>query len=145
MTEIRLSRLYTVEQERAKLAYDMALPSKEYRAGVRQLAPMIVNNGLLQTLAYFRVKRTDVYNSVMEYLDKWLNDHGLEPGKEFIQRVAELTMADYRAATAEALAFAIWLKRFAEAKVIDSDQPMPGVVQTGDQTSETAAYGGNDV
>lgn len=144
MTETCLSRIYTIEQKRAQKAYNVALPSKEYRAGVRQLAPMIVNNGLLQALTFFKAKRTDVYNSIMGYLDEWLNEHGLRAGQEFIQRVAGLTVTDYRAATAEALAFTTWLKRFAEAKGIDSAQRVPGAVEASGQTSETAVYGGSD-
>jgi CRISPR-associated protein Cmr5 len=121
----------TVEQERAAQALkcvNEARGAGEYGSLARKAPADIQSNGLGQTLAFWRSKgweksqpkhngHTLIYNHLSEWVckrmgwDEKAKPHGL------LDWLTTCTTADYRRATAEAQAFLVWLKRFAEAEL----------------------------
>lgn len=133
-----MSAQRTLEQDRAAAAWARVKQIRDSRAGYAkeygQLAKSvpadIQANGLGQTLAFLRAKGSkdgkpkDDGNSapwkLQEHISDWVmarmvreHDNGL---LGWITAEGTST-SDYRRATAEAIAFLIWLKRFAEAEL----------------------------
>lgn len=131
-----MSRQRTLEQERADKAWQQIQAVKnfsgkvpqEYSSLAKKAPADIQANGLGQTLAFWRAKgfnggkdsgNTADYQ-LLQHVTEWLNsDKSLNLGKtnlvEWVSR--EATVVEYRQATAEAIAFLVWLKRFAEAEL----------------------------
>ncbi|GAB6078512.1 type III-B CRISPR module-associated protein Cmr5 [Hydrogenobaculum acidophilum] len=113
----------TLEQERASFCLHKVEILKQssdeknqekYALSVKRLPQLIVNNGLIPTLAYYKSKeeKKPVYDNINEWLKK----------KNYISNDAlkELVEADFqklRAATIEILAISNWLKRIVEAEI----------------------------
>lgn len=121
----------TLDQQRASQAWDdiqsVANQSDEFRKKYGSLArkvPMLVlTNGLGQTLAFLRAKgkndRGDEHNVLFCHLSKWTMSQVVpNPGNQnLLDWVLGNDSAAYRRATTEALAYLVWLKRFAEAEL----------------------------
>lgn len=112
---------YTIEHKRAKLAHDQVkqlTPEKlkAYKSAAERLPAMILTNGLLQTLAFYKAK--DYLSAVYQAVETWFQQlNQQEPSWRFLEgRLLTCSVADYRADTYEALAFAAWLKRFTETR-----------------------------
>ncbi len=114
----------TLNQERARFALEEVRRIKhsndkeKFKAGARQLPSIIVSNGLIPALAFYKSK--DERKEVYKVLNKWLKDRKIV--KE--DALDELVKEDFvylRIATSEALAFADWLKRMAEVE-LDEDK-----------------------
>jgi len=94
--------------------------AKSYRSLVEGLPPMILSNGLGQSLAYLLgraegdQKRPESY--ICSRLEKWVMGEvrGLS-GQGLLQALMEADIATYRRAQLEALAYLQWVKRFAQA------------------------------
>lgn len=133
-----MSRQRTLEQERADKAWQQIQIVKnlsgkvpqEYSSLAKKAPADIQSNGLGQTLAFWRAKGFDggqpkdggntADYQLLQNVTEWLNsDKSLKLGKanlvEWVSR--EATVIEYRQATAEAIAFLVWLKRFAEAEL----------------------------
>ena len=122
-----MSNRQTTEQKRAASAWecveDVAKKPKiqsEYGSWSRKLPAMIQMNGLGQTLAFLRAKgknnpqkaQTILYNHIATWVGKRMGS-----GKQdFLQWIMNHNSGTYRRASAEATAYSIWLRRFAEAK-----------------------------
>lgn len=111
----------TLEQERAGQAWhDVSgisdqLGSK-YGTQARKLPALIQINGLGQTLAFLKSKPDNkAMYKVYDHLSAWVMRR-MGNGDDLLQAVTGWTSEEYRRATAEALAYALWLRRFAEAK-----------------------------
>lgn len=132
----------TLEQQRARSAWtrvsefvdDVGSTSRaaqDYRSIIRKIPAMIGMNGFGQTLAFLLSKEGQdargldpkkaegrAYKDMEEWLLSagspvaWDTDKGT-----LIERVVEESSVVYRQATQEALAYVVWLKRFAEALV----------------------------
>jgi CRISPR-associated protein Cmr5 len=145
-----MSRQRSLEQNRAEAAWNCVtavkerndeLPkdkrfAKEYGALAKSAPADIQINGLGQTLSFWRAKglkqgkpKDDgdnanwklyehVSNWVMNRM-KWTQQEGLM-GKVINK---DTTTNQYRQATAEAMAFLQWLKRFAEAELSEEKTP----------------------
>jgi len=133
--------LQTLEQKRAAKAWCQvkAVPKdiqKDYRSLVRKMPAMIRINGLGQTLAFLLAQEKKAADVLYKHLEEWLigNESASStvedpvirlykadlpwpsPAKEtLIERILASDSTVYRLATAEALAYLGWLKRFAEA------------------------------
>jgi len=123
-----VSKQRSLEQERAKKAWEAVKAAKrekpdyqkKYKAAARSAPASIQQNGLGQTLAFWRAKskdrhQIDLYNAVAEWVQsqlRWQGDMHLLP---WIVHYA--TTDEYRRATSEAIAFLQWVKRFAEAEL----------------------------
>lgn len=117
------------EQDRARHAFDCvqgrkdAAKAGDYRQFVRGLPAMVQQCGLGQTMAFLASKRGGEHGMALLDLESWLG--------QWLARQFPLVRADkgvlaalmdgdgrqYRMATAEALAYLGWLKRFAEAAI----------------------------
>jgi len=112
------------EQARASHAWDVIqkVPAKEqkkYGTLARKLPSLIQTNGLGQTLAFLRAKGGkddhDAHNVLYSHLSEWVVAQVSGSG-DLLEWVIEQNSGQYRRATTEAIAYALWLRRFAEAK-----------------------------
>ncbi len=121
----------TLEQERAAHAWKklhatkLDTPDKEKQGKLKTLASSapasIQSNGLGQTVAFWKAKESnkeeDHFTALYNALEGWLKEQ-LGFSKPLLEWIAtEATSAQYRHATAEALAYLNWYKRFAEAEL----------------------------
>lgn len=123
-----MSTRQTIEQERARRAMECVTEvsqhktwKEKYGSLARRAPADIQSNGLGQTLAFWKSKPKDQENAVLyDHVSTWVSERldGWQ-GKDLLTQLiaANTTTADYRRATAEAQAFLIWLKRFAEAEL----------------------------
>lgn len=136
----------TIEQERGRVAWQQVLDikagasdtRKDYRSLARGVNAMIQINGLGQTLGFFFAKgKGDTHKAhtrLLAHLTEWMcgedqlhRPHFFAANREVLLTKGLLawvtdshtTSADYRRATAECLAFGVWLSRFAEAELED--------------------------
>jgi CRISPR-associated protein Cmr5 len=119
----------TLEQKRAKKAWEdvqsVASHSKDdfkkkYGSLARRVPMLVLTNGLGQTLAYLRSKGKDEsneHNVLFRHLSDWTMSQVApnERDQDLLAWVLNNDSAAYRRATAEALTYLTWLKRFAEA------------------------------
>ncbi len=130
-----MSNQRNLEQERASAAWKFIheLPEsvkKEYGSLAKKAPADIQSNGLGQTLAFWRAKGYENSNpkdkgenahyQLSEHVMKWLvSIKLLEPQtKNLVEWViAQEDVNVYRRATTEAIAFLVWLKRFAESEL----------------------------
>lgn len=142
-----MSRQRSLEQERAKAAWNRVAfvrdhgknrkgesYAKQYGSLARSAPADIQANGLGQTLAFWRAKGYEqgqpkdgdneharLYQDVSTWVVEQLKELGVAfPVKEpdLLNWVVETADTDqYRWATTEAIAFLIWIKRFAEAEL----------------------------
>jgi CRISPR-associated protein Cmr5 len=131
-----MSRQRSLEQKRAEVAWkcieqvrgkDEEL-KKDYGSLARSAPADIQANGLGQTLAFWRAKgyergrpKNDAHAVLLAHVAGWLSHSDvkiLPEGKDAVEWIAqEASTEAYRRAMAEAIAFLIWLKRFAEAEL----------------------------
>ena len=132
----------TLEQQRASKAWDrvsgfvdvvgpLSRSAQDYRSVIRKIPAMIGMNGFGQTLAFLLSKEGQdarglapkkaegkAYKDMEEWLLSagspvaWNTDLGT-----LIERIVTEDSVVYHQATQEALAYVVWLKRFAEALV----------------------------
>lgn len=80
----------------------------------------IIANGLGQTLAFWKAKgrKEKPYNLLLEDLSGWMQSQpGLNNGDLLRWIIDTASTSAYRRATAEAIAYLTWVKRFAEAEL----------------------------
>jgi len=133
-----LSRQRSLEQQRAGNAWDcVALIKnnrkeygKEYASLAKSAPADIQANGLGQTLAFWRAKGSDkgkpknnAHSLLLEHVSAWVGEQlKLGPNKDLVMWISKEAGTDlYRRATAEAIAFLCWVKRFAEAELGEAD------------------------
>ena len=111
------------QQLEAKKRYE-----KEYSALARGAPADIQVNGLGQTLAFWRAKGCEkgqpkqggnnAHYQLLLHTSAWLSERGLGRAEDALDWIINQASTDeYRRATAETIAFLIWLKRFAEAEL----------------------------
>lgn len=127
------SKRRTIEQDRAKYAAECvneAKGVKGYGSYARRAGALIQTQGLGQALAFWRSKgwekgrpkNGDAYALLYQHMSSWLNQR-LEINNDILKWIQQdASTEDYRRATAEAQAFLIWLKRFAEAELGDDNE-----------------------
>jgi CRISPR-associated protein Cmr5 len=130
-----------IEQKRARFAYERVTAVRElclqgtdekgrgralacdYRTLAQDLPVRILRNGLGQTVAFLMSKREDATTKLLEALDFWLVEERkcfgtTPPDRSRTRLMDQLTCAersDWDRAGHEAVLFATWMKRFAEA------------------------------
>jgi CRISPR-associated protein Cmr5 len=117
----------TIEQKRAKAAWDDVLAVKkedsfkrEYLALVRSAPADVLTNGLGQTLAFLKAKGKGEHKALSDHLSQWVCPQmGWAQNDDLLRKLTEPDAGSdvYRQATAEVLAYLVWLKRFAEAEL----------------------------
>lgn len=119
----------TLEQQRSQAAWDMAqegiaVAGGEYTNLAKAAPALIMNNGLMQTLAFFNEKGgkepRNRYHMLAGQLRRWIvrRDSGVDQDPGFQTMMDALLKADsarYRQATEEALLLLRWLRQFAAA------------------------------
>ncbi|MDH7482692.1 MAG: type III-B CRISPR module-associated protein Cmr5 [Armatimonadota bacterium] len=120
-----MSRQRSLEQERAKGAWSKVKEvakdrdiAEEYAQLAKSAPADIQSNGLGQTLAFWRAKKGGHHKKLGEHVSEWVMNQMNQPGKDLLDWIVnEATTNDYRRATAEAIAFLNWVKRFATAEL----------------------------
>lgn len=119
--------IQTIEQQRAKFVLDewkigtkdQMTISKELKSAAESFPSLILMNGLGQAAAFYKEKQIGEHKVLYQLLSKWLCHAGCPyAGKEDL--MTAITQSDqrvYRAAQSEALAFLIWVKKFAKAYI----------------------------
>ncbi len=111
--ENRLSELLKEERARKFRA--------AYGRQARRIPAQIQTNGLGQTLAFLRSKgkgqHDKEHQAVYNDLSEWVTGQMGWSGSDLLSKILESDSATYRRATAEAIAYLIWLKRLAEAEL----------------------------
>jgi CRISPR-associated protein Cmr5 len=117
----------SLDQERAAYAWAKVQKcSKDYENLAKAAPALIMNNGLMQTLAFFRAKGKEHHIRLNEHLCEWLGKRfrGVahfpvnDRNPDFESIMPALHHAEpliYRRATEEALAVLRWIRQFASA------------------------------
>lgn len=103
----------TLSQKRAAKAaeYVAAIRDTRQRDKLKQLPGLIAVNGLLPALLHLeKEEKESALNPIAGHLCEWL---GADVNKAIL---VAASAADYRRYTQEALAYATWLKRWAQAE-----------------------------
>jgi len=119
-----MSRQRSLEQERAKAAWERvaAVKGQSYAGKYGQLARSapadIQTNGLGQTLSFWNAKGEAHHRALLNHVSEWVKGQIRFTDSDLLQWIVNSADTDgYRRATAEAIAFLSWLKRFAEAEL----------------------------
>lgn len=113
----------TTEQKRAERAWkavkEVREKQKEYLALARSAPADIQTNGLAQTLAFWRAKGESHHQALYGHVSTWVMEQLGHSEQDLLDWITNAnTSSDrYRQATVEALAFLVWIKRFAEAEL----------------------------
>lgn len=121
----------TLEQQRAQFAWQCAqegvqIAGDEYRNLAKAAPALIMNNGLMQTLAFYQNKNKDHHRALAAQLRRWIKqrvmpradgngncqDPGFQPMMDLLLRAQP---EQYRQATDEALRILRWIRQFAAA------------------------------
>ncbi|MCK2127761.1 type III-B CRISPR module-associated protein Cmr5 [Thauera aromatica] len=115
----------TLEQRRAQFAWHCAqegtqVAGDEYRNLAKAAPALIMNNGLMQTLAFYQDKGKPQHLALAAHLRRWLSvknggpdrDIGFETG---MRAMLDSSPGQYRQATDEALLILRWIRQFAAA------------------------------
>jgi CRISPR-associated protein Cmr5 len=112
----------SLEQRRAQAAWETVQKvdqnkGKEFKSVATSLPADIQANGFGQTMAFLRAKGKDEHNITFDAVADWVRQRLNIANEDFMSwLMTKATTEQYRQATAEAIAFAIWMKRFAEAR-----------------------------
>jgi len=115
----------TLEQQRSQAAWTMAqdgiaVAGGEYTNLAKAAPALIMNNGLMQTLAFYADKDKAHHRALAGHLRRWIfrRAGGADQDPGFQTMMSALLKADsahYRQATEEALLLLRWLRQFAAA------------------------------
>ena len=115
----------TLEQQRAQFAWDCAkegtaLAGDDYRNLAKAAPALIMNNGLMQTLAFYQDKGKPHHMTLAGQLRRWImkreGGNGQDPGFPLMMEALLRAQPDqYRRATDEALLILRWIRQFAAA------------------------------
>jgi CRISPR-associated protein Cmr5 len=128
----RITQQRTLEQQRAARAWACVAAVKgmsyaaDYGQLAREAASLVQMHGLGQTLAFLMSKKPKKLEEVNAHLQlardlsRWVSQQLLGTPRDDLREwiVRQASVAEYRRATLEALAFLAWLKRFAEAELV---------------------------
>ncbi|HUM95554.1 MAG TPA: type III-B CRISPR module-associated protein Cmr5 [Candidatus Competibacter sp.] len=109
----------SLDQQRAAYAWQCVqnLP-KDYDKLAKAAPALIMNNGLMQALAFYQSKGKAHHLALNQHLCEWLRQRGIVQQAEFASVMAALHGADattFRRATEETLALLKWVRQFAAA------------------------------
>lgn len=112
----------TKEQQRARFAWERVKAvdrnQKEFKSLAQSAPADIQTNGLAQTLAFWRAKWESHHRALYEAVSAWVMQEMGFSNQDLLEWITNPNTGSdrYRQATAEAMAFLIWVKRFAEAE-----------------------------
>ncbi len=109
----------SLEQQRAKFAWERVQGcSKDYTNLAKAAPALIMNNGLMQALAFYQSKGKDQHLALNRHLCEWLYKRDITQQADFAGVMTTLHAADaatFRRATEETLALLKWIRQFAAA------------------------------
>lgn len=113
----------TLDQQRAAYAWQHVQGcAKEYVNLAKAAPALIMNNGLMQTLAFYESKGKEHHRQLARHLSDWLHQQSHVTDSNFNAVMSSLQSAEslrYRQATEEALALLRWIRQFAAAKALE--------------------------
>lgn len=120
-----MSRQQSLEQERATAAWKAIVQVKgqsyqdKYKSLAANAPADIQSNGLGQTLAFWKAKGGEEHRALYQALAVWIKGQlSVLSANDLLVWVMQTATTDqYRRATAEAISFLSWIKRFAEAEL----------------------------
>jgi len=114
------------EQERAKQAWEFVTDAhnglsgkfKDYKNLAKSAPALVVSNGLMQTLAFFKGKKDAQYKKLMDQVVKWVCEqvygNQCKGFNALMQKMTEETdVSKYMLATEESLEILKWIRHFA--------------------------------
>lgn len=113
----------TIEQKRAERAWrdvkSVQEKQKEYLALTQSAPADIQVNGLAQTLAFWKAKGEPHHQVLYDHVSKWVMKQLGHSDQDLLAWIADSNTGSdqYRQAMVEAMAFLVWIKRFAEAEL----------------------------
>lgn len=118
----------TIEQERAAHALagvKSAIANrvdKEFVSYASRFPIMIHTNGLGQAVAFYAGKKEKEYKELLTMLKSWLTSTGrpFAGQTDLLNAITQKDMQTYMLAEAEAIAYLVWVKKFAKA-LVDTD------------------------
>jgi CRISPR-associated protein Cmr5 len=118
----------TIEQQRAAHALEhvqSVASGKKFTSVANGLPTMIHTNGLGQAIAFCKGKGESQYEEIVAMLADWLCGTGkpfagTRP-EEILQTITQKDMHTYMLAQAEAMAYLLWVKKFAKALIGEGD------------------------
>ncbi len=109
----------SLEQQRAKFAWERVQGCNKKYMNLAKAAPaLIMNNGLMQALAFYQAKGEVHHLTLNRHLCDWLLKRDIVAQADFASVMAVLHGADattFRRATEETLALLKWIRQFAAA------------------------------
>jgi CRISPR-associated protein Cmr5 len=114
----------TLEQRRSQAAWSYAQEgvarSDQYKDLAKAAPALIMNNGLMQTLAFYEDKNKPHHQALASQLRRWIMLHAggadTDPGfQNFMSIMLKADSSSYRQATEEALLLLRWIRQFAAA------------------------------
>lgn len=114
----------TLEQRRAETAWRFAQEgiarSDQYKDLAKAAPALIMNNGLMQTLAFYEDKNKDHHKDLAAHLRRWIMTRAggadKDPGFQFFMEIMlKADSRSYRQASEEALLLLRWIRQFAAA------------------------------
>lgn len=110
----------TLDQQRAAYAWQGVQGcTKEYVNLAKAAPALIMNNGLMQTLAFYESKGKPHHQQLAKHLSGWLHQQNHVTASDFNAVMTSLQSTEssrYRQATEEALALLRWIRQFAAAE-----------------------------
>jgi CRISPR-associated protein Cmr5 len=130
-----MTQRQTIEQKRAASAWNAVedvkrefeqKKQKKYGSLVIGFAAMIQTNGLAVAVAFLLAKKgkaeDNQHAKLYNQLDTWLKDQLRYSQDKLIDFIHETSTDGYRRATAEAIEYVTWLKRYAEANDLKDEK-----------------------
>ena len=114
----------TLEQRRSQAAWGYAQEgvarSDQYKDLTKAAPALIMNNGLMQTLAFYADKDKPHHQALASQLRRWIMQRAggadTDPGfQNFMAIMLKADSSSYRQATEEALLLLRWIRQFAAA------------------------------
>jgi len=86
----------------------------EFKRYAKRLPSMILRNGLILTLAFYKAK-SEAHQSIYQILCRWFKKSDL------LEELMSKDALTYRQMSKEALEFATWLQRIADAEIEEEE------------------------
>ena len=121
--------MQTLSQKRAAKALELLLDignrtkndekqRKDFQQMSKSIPPMILQNGLGQTIAFLKAKGEDKHNRMYDVLNLWLKSLGLIQA-DILRELNEMSSNNYLIIQTESLRFLEWVKRYANAEIFE--------------------------
>ena len=114
--EIEPSILEKIKTAYSQLSFPPIDLTKDYASHAKKLPQLIVSNGLVPTLAFYKSKGKERMQIYLD-LELWLKHKNLIQGNHLLEYILTTDANWLRVITTESLVFAEWLKRMAEVEL----------------------------